>query len=242
MIKRGFTLLEVLVASGVLFIVASAVVGLSNTIIQGTVSNSDRTVVNRWATEGLELTTKIRDDTVLQNKTDAAGNPLWLDQATSVDKYGWYKLQQDPISGIWKLVATPYQVKQPLSAVAGDYAESLTSDQTQAYRLICLESVGAKQIPDNASGDFIYCNAKDSDGTAFNDGDRNVKTDCDTNDVYCLFTKSSLNADNLAATPLRLIPAGNAVKARAVIVWPDKSSYKVSDMATILTNWQGYDH
>lgn len=61
-LKRAFTLLEVLVAGGILFVVSAAVVGLSNSIIQGTVISSDTTVTNRWVAEGIEFATKIRDD------------------------------------------------------------------------------------------------------------------------------------------------------------------------------------
>ncbi|MDO8650274.1 MAG: hypothetical protein Q7K33_03105, partial [Candidatus Berkelbacteria bacterium] len=62
MTRRGFSLLETLIATGVLIVVVMGVMSLSNSLIVGTVVNADKTIINRWASEGIELTQKIRDD------------------------------------------------------------------------------------------------------------------------------------------------------------------------------------
>lgn len=245
--KRGFTLLEVIVAGSVLFIVASAVVGLSNTIIQGTVSNSDATITNRWSSEGLELVQKVRDENILNKQLDSNGNFIWLDQATSVDKYGWYKLTTsitDPNK--WELTAADLASPRLLLAdLDGDLGETMTADQTTAYRLICIEAVGAQQS--GKDDGYVYCNAAfDSNGNfsgSYNDGgntgsSRTLKSDCATEDLYCVYTKASLNATGTSRN--NYIPDGNAVKVRSVVAWVDKANYKTSDISTLFTNWKGY--
>ncbi len=243
--RAGFTLLEVIVAGSVLFIVASAVVGLSNTIIQGTVSNSDATITNRWSSEGLELVQKVRDENVLNKQLDSNGNFIWLDQATSVDKYGWYKLTTsitDPNK--WELSLVDGNPELPFTSFE-NIGEKMTADQTTAYRLICIEAVGAQQSGKDDGN--VYCNAAfNSNGDysgPYKDGgttgsSRTLKSDCATEDLYCVYTKASLNATGTSRN--NFIPDGNAVKVRSVVAWVDKANYKTSDISTLFTNWKGY--
>lgn len=232
--RPAFTLIEVLIAGGVLFIVSAAIVGLSNSIISGTAHNADQTVANRWASEGLELTTKVRDDTVLKGNQQN-GEPLWFGPAFDASQYGWYILSPNGQS---------FQLQKAVGAGAvlnfSDFpstgAESLTSQSLQANRLICVEAVGALTLQTATS---ISCNTDANGNQILSDGDRANVTVCDPKDVYCTESQPSLNRNELTGSTQAIIPPGNAVKVRAVVVWPDKANFGISNMAMMLTNWKG---
>lgn len=238
--KRGFTLIEVLVAGGVLFIVSSAVVGLSNSIIQGTGRNADRTVTNRWASEGLELTSKIRTDRLKNVGTsEAADRDVWFAPAADASQYGWYKLTEQTIGGVtsWSLdklsAVLPHLA---LNLVSNPDIPPLGSQGLVAYRLICIEAYGAFDRSDDP--DFINCN-RDEAGVLVSDGVRsNVSWPCDPKDAYCLASRSSIN-QNQTDPQKRIIPPGNVVKVRSIIVWQDRTSFQTTELATVLTNWKG---
>ncbi len=231
---KAFTLLEVMIAGVILILVGSATVSLSNSLIQGTVSNSDKSITNRWATEGLEIVTKLRDDHA-QAAINNSTVPIWLPQAASSDQYGWYGL--NATGDTWTLT----QLSLPNVITQGDIAAQITagepkaSDNLLARRLICIEAVGANS--DTTDG-TLRCNV-DAGGSTINDGDRTHLTSCDQTDTYCLMTEDSLKLGRLTAP---IIPAGNAVKVRSVIIWQDKGEYKNTNMATLLTSWKGYSY
>src|SRR6185369_10469510 len=95
-VRKGFSLLETLIATAILIIVVLAVTSLSNSLIAGTVANADRTVVNRWAAEGIELTQKVRDDNLLDSSTSANPAKNWFAPAVTDQGagYGWMKLDK----------------------------------------------------------------------------------------------------------------------------------------------------
>lgn len=219
MIKRGFTLIEVLVAGGILFLVSASVVGLSNSIIQGTQVSTDRTVMNLWAQEGLEIVKKQRDDNALSRAT-------WLKQAedSSVSNYGFYKLIGNTLDT--SRLSTPLSLE--LARVETQSVENLKANEITAYRVICLEAVGAR-LPDNPAKDTIYCNT-DNVGASIDDGSRSNVAVCGTGDKYCTMTQGMVG---------KVIPAGNAIKVRSIVFWYDQDGrVQYTDMATMLTNWQ----
>lgn len=224
--------METLIATGILIIVTLAVVSLSNSLISGTVNNADKTITNRWAAEGIELTTKIRDDRIL-DKTTA---PNWFDPAIAENGsgYGWYVLTPGTPTASMSRAAVGNVISANDFKNSG--AEVLTSDRTIGYRLICVEAVGAATAA--SSGQFS-CNTRA--GQAVADGVRTPPTDCpDPNpDLYCYTTRSSVNKNQLTAD--RFIPAGTAVKVRAVVIWETKDGFRSSSLATVLTNWKGYE-
>jgi Tfp pilus assembly protein PilV len=224
MIKRGFTLIEVLVAGGILFLVGASVVGLTNNIIQGTQVTSDKTAMNLWAQEGIEIVKKIRDDSNL-NRTNQT--TAWLDQATDVNKYGWYYLDQNSI--LVPLSTGEYNVKDNPS----EANLKLSANELTGYRLICFEAVGSAQVTDDP--DNLYCNHT-TVSQVVNDGDRSNLTDCQDGDVYCAMTKDSINVNSGASG--KIIPPGSALKVRSVVFWYDKSVTRTADVSTLLTNWQ----
>lgn len=242
--KRGFTLLEVLIAGGILFIVSTAVVGLSNSIVQGTSSTNDKTQISLWAQSGLDLMAKIRDD----NVASSTGDTPWLAQAVNdnANPYGWYYLNPNANCQSWSL--TKYPAGQTLAIadiINNKIAEPMercnTGTSLAAYRLICIEAYSASDV---AKGDSINCNTN-SNGDQLNDGDRTNVTDCQTsitvgqpNDDYCQLTKPSLNRGKQTNELQTFIPSGNALKIRSVIVWQDRGSYRAFDLGTLLTNWK----
>ncbi|MDP3993146.1 MAG: hypothetical protein Q8Q05_02995 [bacterium] len=244
MLKRGFSLLETLIATGVLIVVILGVTSLSNSLIAGTVVSADKTIVNRWASEGIELTQKIRDDTILDDST----SPNWFEQAIAPngDDYGWYKLST-VTDNTWKLdelIGVGPNVLTAAQFTEGSTAEKLTSDVTTGFRLICIEAVGAQ---DERDGDNLYCNTTDTERVK--DG---VRTDPNAtrcqegnpgqpDDLYCQMTFESINRNRLASLDKKIVPSGNAVKIRSVIVWQDKDRFRSSSMATLITNWKGYE-
>lgn len=230
----GFTLLEVLIAVGILFVVGSAVVSLSNSLIQGTIASSDSTIVNLWAVEGLELTTKSRDDNIRQPTRLASGEPgVWLSAAQSPDQYGWHTLVKNGDRWDLQRLDLPLAL-ETAAAYQSTQAESKQSGGLTAKRLICLEAVGAVSTASNSE---LRCNTT-ANGEAVSDGSRLNLTACESSDSYCRATSESLSKNTLVPV---VIPAGNAVKARAVVVWPHRASYRSAGMATFITNWKGYD-
>ncbi len=242
--KRGFTLLEVLIAGGVLFIVSSAVVGLSNAIVQGTSTTSDTAQTSLWAQEGLELVGKIRDDNVTANRT-------WLDASTDPSVYGWYYLKQvpDPADNTkttWTLQKTSLFgstanlsdiYSQGVNSSIGAALNSQNANQNLVgYRLICIEAYGANDT--SADSTLASCNNSNQ-----NDGFRNITniTGCqvagstsNANDTYCQLTQGSLTLDGSST----FVPPGNALKVRSVIVWQNGTSFKDFDLSSVLTNWR----
>lgn len=251
--KRGFTLIEVLVASSVLFIVSAAVVGLSNSIIQGTSVTADSATANRLATEGLELVTKIRDDKV-KNANFTTGKFIWFDPVELYDKYGWYKLGETfPGNNIWELIEensyNDPDTKNTIDLTSFDpqNMEYLPVDSIDYYRLICVEGVAAGNEQEDT---LLGCNIITIGGGALtvDDGDRDSsQPGCydpgDTinlfrEDTFCLFTQNSLNKNQVGED--KRISDGNAVKIRSVVIWNDKDTYRSTDIATLLTNWQSF--
>lgn len=235
--KRGFTLLEVLIAGGILFIVSGAIVSLNNSIIQGTAVNASQTVLGSWASEGLELVTAARDNNLLA-ANNQSGDQVWLNQATATTQYGWYSLSKT--GNNWTLTPAPGTSSTlNLSAFTSSTAETLTSQSLTAYRLICIEAVGAVTRKDDTT---ISCNTNASGSLIASDGDRSlVASTCDASDIYCANSKPSLNRDMLSSAAQTIIPAGNAVKVRSVVVTANKATFTVSDVATVLTNWKGFE-
>lgn len=248
--QNAFTLIEVLIAAGVLFVVSSAVVGLSNSIVQGTSNTNDKTQVSLWAQGGLDLMSKLRDD----NVASATGDTPWLAQAADpTTTYGWYAFTSTDCSN-WSLTKLPGGVHLSISdAISGGVAEPMQTCNSGtnliAYRLICVESYGA--IDTSNDDNFVNCNAANSGGSiSDNDGNRSVVNgDCQTssnlgeaNDTFCQLTKSSLNVNKQSQETPSVIPSGNAVKVRSVIVWQDRgttgNTYKTFDLGTVLTNWK----
>lgn len=235
MTRRGFSLLETLIATGVLIVVVMGVMSLSNSLIVGTVVNADKTIINRWASEGIELTQKIRDDNLLNKATASTTN--WFEQAVRDDgqDYGWHKLVPGISADTWKLSPASSPNHLTTTAFKEDAGSSLISDQTLGYRLICVEAVGAE---DRSSQDDFRCNT-DADNQTVHDGERTKLVTCQTGDKYCAMTQASINQNSL--TRDRIIPPGNAVKIRSVVIWEDKDQVRSSSIATLLTNWKGYE-
>lgn len=248
MFRRGFSLLETLIATGVLIVVIMGVTSLSNSLIVGTVVSADKTIINRWASEGIELTQKIRDDNLL-NKATASTTTNWFAPAVAEngDGYGWFKLSTTD-SKTWSItrVTGDYYKVIATDFVNDSISEKLTSDTTTGYRLICVEAVGAK---DSRANDDFFCNTTDTQRVR--DGARNDPNanNCQVgqqpgqpNDLYCQMTKDSINRNRLQ-NPLndKIIPSGNAVKIRSVVIWKDKDQTRSSSMATLITNWKGYE-
>ncbi len=235
MFRRGFSLLETLIAAGVMTAVIMGVIALSNSLIVGTVVNADKTIINRWAAEGIELTEKIRNDRILDKTT----SPDWFLAAIkdSGFDYGWYKLSST-YNKTWSLTKTADTAIDAESFMT--LAESLTSDQTTGYRLICVEAISASAVAVVNDNKF-YCNSRD--GKVVQDGLRSNLTTCQQtggqDDLYCQMTKESVNKNRLNSNII--IPPGNAVKIRSVVIWQDKSQIRQSSIGTIITNWKGYE-
>ena len=232
-VKKGFTLIEVLVSGFILVTVGAAVVSLSNTISQGSVVQADTSVANRLAGEGIEKVTKVRDDSM------SSGTSIWLAQAETSSKYGWYYLDSTDSLKQLNDISSP---KSSTTAVVT--SSSYNSDESYAkitlnnipyYRLICIEAVGATETSDDNN---VYCNT--NDGTnVLSDGTRAVGPTCETGDVYCNFSQSTLGAADPWSSS-KIIPSGNAVKVRSVVVWQDKDVNRAADMSTLLTNWKSH--
>lgn len=244
-VNKGFSLLETLIATGVLIIVTLGVVSLSNSLISGTVINADKTIINRWAQEGIELTQKIRDDNILGKVTDISGLPNWFEPAIADNgsDYGWYKLSQGTTNSTWKLDKIAANVNLLAPDQFKQNAETLTSDQTVGYRLICIEAFDASSTPTDSNDNQFHCNTQGS--TILEDGLRTALTDCQTgsagqpNDLYCQLTKTSVNKNHLASG--KIVTPGNAVKIRAVVAWESKDQLRSSSITTVITNWKGFE-
>jgi type II secretory pathway pseudopilin PulG len=238
--SRAFTLLEVLIAVGVLFIIGSAIVSLSNTLIKGTVGTAESTVANLWAVEGLELTTKYRDDRVKE-----PGSQTWIAAAQDHRDYGWYYVSLDPLTNSVELERAVFDgnpnnlhISKEVAFADTDPRSQLQSEGFVARRFVCIESLGVPSINTADNSGLLRCNLDRTSDQAYSDGSRLLGPSCDALDLYCTMTEESL-ARNTLLTPR--IPAGNAVKVRSVIVWPTQFGFRTSEMATTLTNWKGLD-
>jgi len=225
---RGFSLLEVLIAVAILFVVSSAIIALSNSLLQGTVAVADRTVVNRLAAEGLEIATKIRDE----NYLNADASKLWLPQAANHNEYGWYKLSRAVVGeeATWKFTDNAVASGALQLSRALELGERLTEGDLTVSRLICVEAVAAEA----SAADELRCNVREQGSV--NDGSRTWLSVCEDGDLYCRMTEDSLN--RLRVGSGKIIPTGNAVKVKAVVVWQDKTAYRFVETATLLTNWR----
>lgn len=241
-LRSGFSLLETLIAMAILITVVLASIALSNSLIRGTVANADEAIVNRWAAEGLERTTKIRDDRILSGVTGANGLPVWFDLAFADNggSYGWYKLNAVTVGGVTHWELSPLGTSG--ARVIGfpdfrDGGERLTSGEVVGYRLICVEAVGA--VSSSATTSY-QCNTSSS-GQAAADGSRTVFDPrvCQTGDAFCELTRNSLRSNRLASD-VQTIQPGNAIKLRSVVVWEAKDEIRVADIATMMTNWRNY--
>lgn len=254
--RKAFTLLEVLVAGGILFVVSAAVVGLSNSIIQGTAISNDTTITNRWAAEGLEFASKIRDDNSRIKGFSTNGQSYWFHAPIlTSNTYGWHYLAANADGVTWRLVALTGTEKNTLDYKSATFDPvPLTGDEPQSgtlqgYRFICVEAVGAIRTA-NANTDKLHCNTNGDDDTTkiVTDGPRDgaasacyqeAPTGSELRfDRYCLLTRPSLNREGLGNGNDKLILDGNAVKVRSVVLWNDRGEYRFSDIATLLTNWR----
>lgn len=73
MTKKGFSLIETVIASGILVMVAGASLTLSNTVIKGNQNLADRTHALYLAVEALEVAQNTRDS----NYIDENPNTIW---------------------------------------------------------------------------------------------------------------------------------------------------------------------
>lgn len=234
----GFSLIEVLVALSILALVGIAVVGLSNSIGQGTIIAADKTVTNWLASEGSQ-----------QLEGLIANNPLggpWLTAATGDNgsNYGWYKLTKDPTGSLLLTKVPNLQVGATPRVDFFAGAEKVTVGNLVAGQLICIEAVSAaaSTVPDN-----INCNVN-SNGAIIEDGLRTTVTStpvtqeqlCQAGDQYCQITLASLNQNRLpnALLSWKSTLPGNAVKIRSVVVWQDKERIRSSELTTLMTNWR----
>ncbi|MBI4948458.1 prepilin-type N-terminal cleavage/methylation domain-containing protein [Candidatus Berkelbacteria bacterium] len=239
--KRGFTLIEVLIAAGILFMVAGAVAGLTNTIIQGTSQTADNTETNRWASEGLELVTKVRNDNVASGGVLVNSEKVWFAPAVSSDEYGWYSVSSTSATktSLQKRLTFDGLTAQE-SQLTGAVITS-TSGLT-GYRLICIEAYGAKSY---TSEDFVDCNAEVEGAETYadkKDGNRlQGYSDCDSADNYCIASKESLNKNKPTGVSDYFVLPGNVVRVRSVIIWEDRGEWKTTEMSTLLTNWKGFE-
>lgn len=240
--RKSFTLLEVLIAGGILFVVSASVVGLSNSIIRGTTIVNDATITNRWATEGLELVTKIRDERS-ELLGFASGEGIWFgDPADPISNYaantnyGWHYLKSDVSQLRWWLEPIEKSLQYSIDLTNLDPSTNfpkgveLVSGNLVGYRLICVESFGAVS---GADQNRLSCN-RDQYGTEIYDGDRLQKQVCDDKDLYCVLSMPSLQQVNKEI----IIPDGNAVKVRSAVLWGDRGKFATTDIATVLTNWR----
>lgn len=247
--NRAFTLLEVLVAGSILLIVTAAVVGLSNSIIQGTSVNADQATAGRLASQGIELVTKIRDDTVKKGNF-SLGEFVWFEPAERSSSYGWWQLAQS--GNAWTISNDELDFRGnsiDLTSFDEKKAEKLSVDQIDFYRFVCVEALAASNYFDDQK---IYCNTQkiDNDTRDINDGTRTEKDECllysvgittVNKDSYCDFTAESINRYRVGSTN-KYIPNGNAVKVRSIVVWSDRGEYQKSELSTILTNWRSYSN
>ena len=98
--RRGFGLIEVVIASGILVIVAGASLALSNTVAKGNLVLADRTAANFLAVEGIEAVHQLRDT----NFIDQNPSTIWnsgLDTGT----YGL--TPPNNFTKKWQLASTP---------------------------------------------------------------------------------------------------------------------------------------
>ncbi len=233
-ISRGFTLIEVLVAMGILFFTSTAIIALSNALTQGTIISADKTVTNRWASEGLAILTKIRDDNLQASVVDTDGLPVWLAAAKADNgtDYGWYQLISSPTNQ-WELARITGIKTTIKKSELVNVSDISLSGQLKGYRLICLEAVAAVGSLDNNNNQEWSCNV-DAAGGPLPDGLRTQLNDCQATDLYCQMTKGSLARQ---ASGTKIIPAGNALKVRSLVIWQDREIFRSAAISTLLTNW-----
>ena len=158
--------------------------------------------------------------------------------------YGWYVLAENSDQTTWRLTKV---ADGNISEVTFQSdGERLQSDQTVGYRLICVEAVSASAAATSADPNPFHCNTQGP--TTLKDGVRSdpTATTCQTgsagqpNDLYCQMTEASVNKNHLTtADTTKVIPAGNAVKIRSVVIWDEHGQTHLSNVATLLTNWKG---
>jgi len=240
--RRGFSLIEVLVALSVLALVGLAMVALSNSLSQGTLRSADQTVGGWLASEGSQQLEGVMG----QNSISANGASGWLKAAFGDNgaDYGWYKLVVAAANRQLTSVPLARTLTKEQFLSQG---ESLTVGNMAIRRLICIESVAANDEP---RSDVIPCNI-DSAGSWLEDGLRQPpslpasrKEDlCQSSDLYCQMTLGSLNTQRLSSASTALkewkaVYAGNAVKVRSVVAWRNKDQIETAELATLLTNWR----
>ncbi len=71
--RPGFGLIEALIASGIIVMVAAASVGLSTLILRNTVNFDDQIIVSNLASEAIEIAHWVRD----YNISDGAPDTEW---------------------------------------------------------------------------------------------------------------------------------------------------------------------
>lgn len=251
--KSAFTLIEVLVAGSILFVVSAAVVGLSNSIIQGTAITTDEASANRLATQGLELITKIRDDQAKSGGFTDTGKFIWFAPVEDPAEYGWWQLSENPpSSNAWDLdldddfsnvIDTTVGEFNPDLAEAILLNDTAGANQITFYRFICIEALAAES---NQEDGLLNCNTAkvNNNNLPVIDGTRDNPESCYSvevgstvnEDIYCQFTEESLNRNRVITG--KIIPDGNAVKVRSVVIWQDRDIYRQTEISTILTNWQ----
>ena len=232
--KRGFTLIEVLIASSILIAVIAAVIALSNSINRNTIIASDMTDANNMVNT---------DFSTMKGDIQAEINSgkVWMTQAElgadGKNKYGWY--YKDPTDGkLTRFTDARINVLTPDEIFTLTGANKETMNNVDYYHLLCFESFESKasSVSDNSK---FYCN-EDGSGNIYNDGTRTVNSDCETlgvkNDAYCVFSKPSLNTNSVGLWTQKYVPSGNAVKVRVLVVWKEKEEVLYSDMARLFTN------
>ena len=233
--KRGFTLIEVLIASSILIAVIAAVIALSNSINRNTIIASDMTDANNMV--NTDFTTMKGD---IQAEINSGG--VWLPQAEleagGASKYGWY--YKDKVTGdLTKFSSPKTNVLTPDDIFVNNDPKNMeTTNNVDYYHLLCFESFESKASSMSDDSKF-YCN-EDGGGNIYNDGTRAVNSDCETsggkNDAYCVFSKPSLNTNSIDLWTQKYVPSGNAVKVRVLVVWKEKEEVLYSDMARLFTN------
>ncbi len=68
--KRGFGIIEVLVAAGIIALVGGGVVTLNSSVLRNTALLADRLTAFEWAQEGIEVARQIRDSNLIDNRPE----------------------------------------------------------------------------------------------------------------------------------------------------------------------------
>ena len=236
--KRGFTLIEVLIASCILVVVVAAIVALSNSINRNTLIASDMSDANNVA---------ISDFSSIESavQTNFSAGSMWLSQAAAITNYGWY--YKDANTGVLTQFTDTKKNELTSSEVFAMTGEGLKNvNGVDYYKLICYEGFGssASSLSGRQSDGStkFYCNTNDRT-TNYNDGTRIIGTDCEdtlsAKDEFCKFSKESLNKSKPTGGTdwdSTIIPSGNTLKVRSVVVWMHKEEVFYTDVAKIFTN------